>query len=106
VLLVRTAEKGSQSLVVRVREGLSTFVTASLNDGQSAAGVVNWLTGMAGQGQHLDIDPQTGVPTDSNASGMATAAGILLEAYKLQGASLMYQFAQAKWSEFPFNIFR
>jgi hypothetical protein len=75
--------------------------------GQSAADVVSWLTAIAGQGEHLDIDPQTGVPTDSNASGMAKAARVLIQAYKAQGAALMYQFAQAYSSaSVPFNIFR
>ena len=98
---------GFEQLLARqsARSVYSEALTRNAN-GQSAADVVNWLTGIAGQGRHLDIDPQTGVPTDSNASGMASAARVLLEAYKLQGASLMYQFAQARASEFPFNIFR
>ena len=75
--------------------------------GQSTADVVNWLSAIAGEGKRLNVDPQTGVPTDSNTSGMATAARVLIEAYKVQGASLMYQFAQAYSSEsIPLNIFR
>jgi hypothetical protein len=75
--------------------------------GQFVADVVNWLEGIASQGQHLDIDPRTGVPANSKVSGMATAASVLLGAYKAQGSSLMYQFAQARSSDsMPTNIFR
>lgn len=99
---------GFEELLARLSaRNMYSEALARKANGQSAAEVVSWLAAIAGQGHHLDIDPQTGVPTDSNVSGMADAARVLIQAYKQQGAALMYQFAQAYSSEsIPLNIFR